>query len=30
MDLFDQAGERYTYTAWSGGGDAVFRPAGEV
>ena len=30
MDLFDRAGERYTYTAWSGGGDAVFRPAGEV
>ena len=27
MDRFDQAGERYTYTAWSADGDAAFRPA---
>ena len=28
MDRFDRAGERYTYTAWSAGGDGAFRPAG--
>lgn len=25
MDVLDQAGEHYTYVAWSGEGDAVFR-----
>lgn len=26
MDLLDQAGEHYSYMAWSGDGDIVFRP----
>ena len=29
MDRFDVAGERYTYVAWGGNGNAAYRPSGE-